>query len=113
MNLTLKQAQKMESSGIISFKGFSGIVATAEMASVCPQLCQVYASSGNVYDVEFNGTFTLVEAEAPGPAICERCGKEPATNDFCGVATCWNCLVRPPYRENWDEDRGELTEETK
>ena len=61
-NLTLKQAQKLESSGIITFLGFSGIVITAETASIAPQLCQVHASSGNVYDIEFNnGAFTLVE----------------------------------------------------
>jgi len=51
----------LEKTGIVSFKGISGIETTADVAMEAPELVQVYALSGNVYDLARDGDeFELV-----------------------------------------------------
>ena len=60
-NLTVTELKALEKSDIITVKGISGKVTTPEVAAQAPQLCQIHASSGNVYDIEYDGdTFTLI-----------------------------------------------------
>ena len=55
ITMTLGDAKQLEASEIISFNGFSGSGATADVAFVAPALCQMRSSAGKLYDLRRDG----------------------------------------------------------
>jgi len=55
ITMTLEDAKALEHSEIISFNGFSGSGATADVAFTAPALCRMTSSAGDVYDLSRDG----------------------------------------------------------
>ena len=65
ITMTLGDAKQLEASEIISFNGFSGSGATADVAFVAPALCQMRSSAGDTFNLSRDGDMlvaTKVEA---------------------------------------------------
>ena len=64
---TLKELKALEASGILWFKGFSGVPASVEMATAAPSMCQAHSLSGKRFDVFVKShrasTFYFVEVQ--------------------------------------------------
>ena len=51
MSLNLENAQALEQAGVVTFKGFSGKLTTAEIAFQAPEICQMHSNRGDVFDL--------------------------------------------------------------
>lgn len=48
---TLKDLKALEASGILWFKGLSGVACTLEMAIAAPAMCLAHSLSGKKFDI--------------------------------------------------------------
>ena len=55
MSMTLENAQELEKVGLVTFKGFSGKLTTAEVAFNAPAICQIHSNRGDVFDLDVKG----------------------------------------------------------
>ena len=55
IRLTLEDAQRLDRSEIISFNGFSGSGATADVAFTAPALCTMTSSAGDTFNLSRDG----------------------------------------------------------
>ena len=62
MIIPAKDAQDLESAGILTAFGASGQKTTMTIAAQMPEICVIKSSAGDTYNVAFNGTkFTLTQ----------------------------------------------------